>query len=83
MKVRICHHVLDNGKLCQAAPLRGHNYCYHHFETTKRQMRMAWARARVVLCVADERQSGIRIPLVKRGPKSVPTLPVSLMESNG
>ncbi len=83
MKVRICHQVLDNGKLCQAIALRGHLHCRHHHETTKRQMRMAWARARVALRVAEERQSGIRIPLVKKGPKSVPAPPVSLMESLG
>ena len=83
MKVRICHHSLDNGKLCQAIALSGHLHCVHHHQAMKRQMRMAWARARVALRLAKERQSGIRIPLVKRGPKSVPALPVSPMESNG
>ena len=66
MKVRICHHVLDNGKLCQAIALRGHIHCHHHHQAMQRQMRMAWARARVALRLAKERQSGIRIPLVKR-----------------
>ena len=83
MKVRICHQVLDNGKLCQAIALRGHLHCRHHHEAMKRQMRMAWARARVALRLAEERQSGIRVPLVKRGPQSVPDLSVSLMESHG
>ena len=83
MKVRVCHHILDVGELCQAVSLRGHVHCYHHHQAMKRQMRMAWARARVALRLAKDRQSGIGIPLVKRGPKSVTALPVSLMESHG
>jgi hypothetical protein len=62
---------------------RGHNHCYHHHEAMKRQMRMAWARAPVALRLAKERESGIRVPLVKRGQKSVGMPPVSLMESHG
>jgi hypothetical protein len=83
MKVRICHQVLDNGKLCQAIALRGHLHCRHHHQTIQRQMRMAWARARVALRLAKERESGARVPLVKRGPQSAPAPPVSLMESHG
>ena len=83
MRVRVCHHLFDNGKFCQAVPLRGRIYCYHHHQALERKMRMAWARARVALRLAKERESGIRIPLVKRGPKSVQDLPVSLMESHG
>ncbi len=83
MKVRICHHVLDHGKPCQAIALRGHIYCYHHFKTTHRQMRMAWTQARVALRLAKERQSGTRTPLVKRGPKSAHSSLVNLMKSYG
>jgi len=83
MKVRICHQVLDNGKLCQAIALRGHIHCRHHHQAMERQLKMAWARARVALRLAKERQSGIPRPLVKRGPKSLLALHLSLMESNG
>ena len=83
MKVRICHHLLDNGKLCQAIALRGHLHCHDHHPAVKRQMRMGWARARVALRLAKERQSGVQIPLVKRGPKPVPAVPVSVMKSHG
>jgi hypothetical protein len=82
MRIRVCRHILDNGKFCQAVPLRGHIHCYHH-QAMKRRMKMAQARVRMTLRLAKEGQSGIRIPFAKRGSKSVPALPVSLMESHG
>jgi hypothetical protein len=83
MKVRVCHHTLESGKFCQAVPLRGHIYCYHHYETMRRKMRMAVARFRVAMRLAEERHSGVTISLVKRAPKAVPAPRVNLMESNG
>ena len=43
---RFCHHIHQNGTVCQSPPLRGRNYCYHHLQHIGRRMRMAKARAR-------------------------------------
>jgi hypothetical protein len=83
MKVRLCHHIFDNGKFCHAVALRGHIRCYHHHQAMKRRMKMARARVRMALRLAKIRQSGIPVPLVKKDPKSVSQPTVNLMESIG
>lgn len=45
--IKTCHHVKENGKLCEAAALRGRDYCYFHAEALRRGMRMAQARRRL------------------------------------
>ena len=42
----ICHHVLANGALCQAAPLRNRGYCRFHLQHIGRRMKAARSRAR-------------------------------------
>ena len=41
-----CHHVLANGALCQAAPLRHRDYCRFHLQHIGRRMKAARMRAR-------------------------------------
>jgi hypothetical protein len=46
MSTRTCHHVLANGALCQAVPLRNRDYCRFHLQQIGRRMRAARSRAR-------------------------------------
>ena len=46
MSIRTCHHVRDNGVLCQAAALRNRDYCRFHLQQIGRRMKAARARAR-------------------------------------
>jgi hypothetical protein len=80
MATRICHHILENGKLCQSPPMRGRNYCHAHYDATARRMRMAWARARVALRLAEARQAARGTEFSKRNSKAAPQPALSLME---
>lgn len=46
MPQRNCQHVLTNGALCNAPPLRNRSYCHFHLDLIGRRMRAARARAR-------------------------------------
>lgn len=46
MTYRTCHHVQENGNLCQSAAVTGRDYCWYHLRQRGRVMRMAQARAR-------------------------------------
>jgi len=41
-----CGHVLESGRLCRSAALRGRKYCRFHLEERGRRLKMARARAR-------------------------------------
>jgi hypothetical protein len=43
---RFCHHIHQNGTLCQSPPMRERDYCYAHLQLIGRRMQMAKARAR-------------------------------------
>jgi hypothetical protein len=45
MSTPTCHHVLANGALCQAVPLRNRDYCRFHLQQIGRRMKAARARA--------------------------------------
>jgi hypothetical protein len=46
MAIKLCHHIRENGVLCNAAALRGRDYCYSHLTFRGRRMRAAQQRAR-------------------------------------
>jgi hypothetical protein len=46
MSFKYCHHVKENGTLCQSAALRGRDYRYFHSRLRARRLAMAQAKAR-------------------------------------
>lgn len=46
MVIKLCHHIRENGILCNAAALRDRDYCYSHLTFRGRRMRAAQQRAR-------------------------------------
>jgi len=46
MSTRYCHHVHENGALCQSPPVRHRDYCHFHLKEIGRRLRAARARAR-------------------------------------
>jgi len=46
MSFTICHHLKEDGRICQSPAVRGQRYCYYHSEWRLRRMALAQARAR-------------------------------------
>ena len=80
MATRICHHIRENGKLCQSPPMRGRNYCHAHLDVTARRLKMAWARARVAFRLAKARQAARAAEFQKTKSEVVFEPSLSLME---
>jgi len=53
-----CHHILANGALCQAAPLRNRDYCRFHLQQIGRRMKAARTRAR-------QQAPSLKLPLLE------------------
>ena len=61
MALKLCHHVMENGKLCRCPALRGRQHCYSHSRQLKRKMRIARARAKLELIAEKEREEVLKI----------------------
>ena len=61
MALKLCHHILESGKLCRCPALRGCLYCYSHNRQLKRQRRMARMRAELDGLHAKEREEVVKI----------------------
>ncbi len=45
---KLCHHIKDDNKVCNAAAIRGQIYCYHHLELLRRERYKARSRRRLL-----------------------------------
>lgn len=52
--IKLCHHVKDDKKVCQAVAMRGQIYCRHHLELTRRLQRIAQAKRRSLQRIMTE-----------------------------
>ncbi len=62
-KKRSCNHILVNGEVCDAVPLRDSDFCYWHHKARARQRRLQ----RVCLPLAREAETAIELPLLEDG----------------
>ena len=61
MALKLCHHILESGKLCQCPALHGRLYCYSHNRQLKRQRRIARLRAKLQRLAAKQREEVVKI----------------------
>ncbi len=60
-KKKSCAHVLTNGQVCNAIPMRDSNFCYWHHKARARQRR----HERIGGPVSMEANSGLELPLLE------------------
>ena len=60
-KIRNCGHILTNGELCKAIPLRDSNFCYWHHKARARRRR----HERIGGPISMEANSGLELPLLE------------------
>ncbi len=60
-KMRSCNHVLTNGEVCNAIPMRDSNFCYWHHKARARRRRYE----RIGGPIAMEANSGLELPLLE------------------
>jgi hypothetical protein len=60
-KKRNCHHVLTNGEVCNAIPMRDSNFCYWHHKARARRRRYE----RIGGPISMEANSGVELPFLE------------------
>jgi hypothetical protein len=60
-KIRNCGHILTNGELCNAIPLRDSNFCYWHHKARARRRR----HERIGGPISMEANSGLDLPFLE------------------
>jgi hypothetical protein len=60
-KKKSCNHVLTNGEVCKAIPLRDSNFCYWHHKARARRRRYE----RIGGPISMEANSGLELPLLE------------------
>jgi hypothetical protein len=60
-KKKQCNHVLTNGEICNAIPMRDSNFCYWHHKARARRRR----HERIGGPISQEANSGLELPLLE------------------
>ena len=60
-KLKTCHHVLTNGEVCNAIPMRDSNFCYWHHKARARRRRYE----RIGGPISMEANSGLELPFLE------------------